>query len=364
VVTELNAKMLEFDFRNGPLRRKYDGLKYAVRNIEDILFELSLQQGPGSGDSNTNTHTHTDEAVASPTKRMRLGEAGTEESAVSVDAAVSGYRYLDSDEIDAIRARMDEYDQQRELVIKDARDVQKLAKQGVYAVIRGQLQEAQKKLDLAAKCADKIMLTVAQVPCGCCLWLLPVAFACDCCHIWSGPDSVTRCTVHGTGYSPITKSSILAVVCFRQQPTLRHGGFSNSLEEWAEGAITLEWAAHKRIPSREELRLVNANEYVGALADFTGEIGRLAVMHAGKRDFAAVKDIYQAELVVSGAISRLSGNRFGKKLEMVNQNAKKVGDVIYELTMLQRSGRSTRTKPADPSAAPAAGDGKTDGAED
>lgn len=36
--------MLQFDFRNGPLRRKYDGLKYVVRNIEDIVFELSLQQ--------------------------------------------------------------------------------------------------------------------------------------------------------------------------------------------------------------------------------------------------------------------------------------------------------------------------------
>jgi hypothetical protein len=197
VVTELNAKMLEFDFRNGPLRRKYDGLKYAVRNIEDILFELSLQQGHGSGDTNTNTHTHTDEAVASPTKRMRLGEAGTEECAASVDAADSGYRYLDSDEIDAIRARMDEYDQQRELVIKDARDVQKLAKQGVYAVIRGQLQEAQKKLDLAAKCADKIMLTVAQV--------LTLGF----CHIWSGLGTVVGCCAHRSGYNPLTKSLVV-----------------------------------------------------------------------------------------------------------------------------------------------------------
>lgn len=150
-----------------------------------------------------------------------------------------------------------------------------------------------------------------------------------------------------------------------QQPTLRQGGFSNSLEEWAEGAITLEWVANKRIPSMQELRLVNAGEYVGALADFTGEIGRLAVMHAGKRDFAAVHDIYQAELVVSHAISRLTGNRFGKKLEMVNQNAKKVGDVIYELTMLQRSGRSTRTKPADPGAVPTGSEGgKGDAAED
>jgi hypothetical protein len=39
----------------------------------------------------------------------------------------------------------------------------------------------------------------------------------------------------------------------------------------------------------QELRLINAAEYIGALSDFTGEIGRLAVMHAGKRDFQSVR---------------------------------------------------------------------------
>jgi hypothetical protein len=46
--------MLEFDFRNGPLRRKYDGLKYCLKTIEDISFELSLHEagtvgGPSTG---------------------------------------------------------------------------------------------------------------------------------------------------------------------------------------------------------------------------------------------------------------------------------------------------------------------------
>ena len=42
LVTQLNGKMLEFDFRNGPIRRKYDGLKYALKTIEDIVYEISL----------------------------------------------------------------------------------------------------------------------------------------------------------------------------------------------------------------------------------------------------------------------------------------------------------------------------------
>lgn len=42
MVTELNGKLLEFNFRNGHLRRKYDSLKYSLRNLENILCELSF----------------------------------------------------------------------------------------------------------------------------------------------------------------------------------------------------------------------------------------------------------------------------------------------------------------------------------
>ena len=44
LVMQLNEKALEFDFRNGHLRRKYDGLKYVIKTIEDITYELSLVQ--------------------------------------------------------------------------------------------------------------------------------------------------------------------------------------------------------------------------------------------------------------------------------------------------------------------------------
>lgn len=33
---------LKFDFRNSQLRRKYDGLKYTLKNMETMLYELSL----------------------------------------------------------------------------------------------------------------------------------------------------------------------------------------------------------------------------------------------------------------------------------------------------------------------------------
>ena len=42
VVEAVNARMMQFDFRNSPLRRKYDGIKYTVKRLQDILYELSL----------------------------------------------------------------------------------------------------------------------------------------------------------------------------------------------------------------------------------------------------------------------------------------------------------------------------------
>lgn len=164
VVTELNTKMLEFDFRNGPLRRKYDGLKYALRTIEDIIFELSLQS-PVITESDAST---VEAECASPTKKMRLNDTDTATSATDMNTsdelvASTGFRYLDAADIDAIRERMDRYDQLREQVIKETRDVQKLSKQAIFAVIRGQHGEAKKKLDQGAQFARRIMETVQQV---------------------------------------------------------------------------------------------------------------------------------------------------------------------------------------------------------
>ena len=43
-VEVLLAKLMEFDFRNGPLRRAYDGVKYAHKRLGDVLYETSLCQ--------------------------------------------------------------------------------------------------------------------------------------------------------------------------------------------------------------------------------------------------------------------------------------------------------------------------------
>lgn len=42
LVGDLFQELSEFDFRNGPVRRKFDGVKYAVRKIENVLYELAV----------------------------------------------------------------------------------------------------------------------------------------------------------------------------------------------------------------------------------------------------------------------------------------------------------------------------------
>jgi len=280
LVTELNGKMLEFDFRNGPLRKKYDGLKYALKTIEDVMFEMSMVDdafvtGTGTGGDSA---MHVDgDAGESPLKKAKV------EALMDVAA------------IDGIRARMEAYDKLREEVIKQSRDVQKLAKQAIFAVHRGNLKDCRKKLDDAMKVAMQILTIV------------------------------------------------------NEHPTLRHGAFSNSLEEWAEGAMTLEWAEHQRVMSMDEMKVVTYHEYVGALSDFSGEIGRMAVASAAKRDVEAVRRVLQADVAIAGALMLLNtSGRYTKKTDAVLMNLKKVEDIVYDLSMLQRGGRIGRARDPEP----------------
>lgn len=92
--------------------------------------------------------------------------------------------------------------------------------------------------------------------------------------------------------------------------------------------LTLHWAEKKEILSMAELGLVDASEYLGALSDFTGEIGRMAVTAASARRTEEVATILQADIVIYHALLKSnSSGRFNKKCEAVATNLKKVHSV-------------------------------------
>jgi len=42
LVSEIYGELLKFDFRNGDLRKKFDGIKYDLKKVEDLVLELKL----------------------------------------------------------------------------------------------------------------------------------------------------------------------------------------------------------------------------------------------------------------------------------------------------------------------------------
>jgi predicted translin family RNA/ssDNA-binding protein len=110
LVEALNAELMLFDFRNGPLRVKYDSVKYVIRRIEDTVFELSLQDG-----------------VELPAGATPVAGATATESTAGVPASTEAgadARVVDAKEFEQMRGEMEAYDALREDVIKKCRDMQ------------------------------------------------------------------------------------------------------------------------------------------------------------------------------------------------------------------------------------------------
>ena len=94
---------------------------------------------------------------------------------------------------------------------------------------------------------------------------------------------------------------------------------------------------------------LNTTEYVGALSDLTGEMGRIAVQRATVRDETAVKETHMALVIISAAMMQLNtGGKFTKKAEAVSGTLKKVEDIVYEIALVRRGGRAGRQREAEP----------------
>jgi hypothetical protein len=94
MVMAINGCLIAFDFRNGPLRRKYDGLKYALKTIEDLLFEQSLLN------DNQGSKNEADENEGNIAKKSKLEDTDSNNNndLVCVDVA----------EFDVMRKRYEE----------------------------------------------------------------------------------------------------------------------------------------------------------------------------------------------------------------------------------------------------------------
>ena len=109
-----------------------------------------------------------------------------------------------------------------------------------------------------------------------------------------------------------------------------------------EAMLFLEWFTRRRLLLLSDFEgIVTTVEYVGGISDFTGELGRLAIGSASRRDEEGVMQVFETGMVLSAVMMQLNiNNRFSKKTDAVVFNQKKVADIVYELCLLKMGGKT------------------------
>jgi len=201
------------------------------------------------------------------------------------------------------------YDAEREKVIKQSRDIQKNAKQAIYSLHRGSLDVAQKQLATCEEVAESL----------------------------SG--------------------------IFAQNPDLKYGSFSNSMEEYAEARIFKTFLDEGRLLGHIEISRVTRDEYLGGVLDFTGELNRYCIAKATVREVAEVRrcrDLVDALMALFLQFDFRNGS-LRKKFDALKYTLKKMENTLYELSLTESGfGKSQAVDDEEPVAAARDGDGADD----
>jgi predicted translin family RNA/ssDNA-binding protein len=195
----------------------------------------------------------------------------------------------------------------RETLIKKCRDGQKAAKQAIYALHREDFEKAKK---LIANCEKSILEDL----------------------------------------NPIV----------RQDSQLRFGSFASVLEEYAEAKLFYVWlagddgstdegissgkASGKLLQSSDFTAIpLEVEEYLGGLADLTGEVGRYAVKKGTMRDTESVKlslETCMSILYAFEGLIKIPGGGIQKKLDQLKRTVEKLEKMLYELSLSEATGRT------------------------
>jgi len=271
--------LLAFDFRNGPLRRKYDSLKYALKNLETVLYELSVAGAVGGN------------KLDGPAKKKAKTEGrGTGE------ASADSPSLLPKDDIEKIRERMEHRDKLRETLIKTCRDGQKQAKQAIFALHRNDMKTASTLLSKCEECVEQNLVPILrEEPC-----------------------------LRSGSFTGVLEEYVEAKL------------FAAWLEQSEE-------KKGRRILLPQEIPLPISNEeFLGGLMDLTGEIGRYAVQRGTVRDKAGVELCLQSSKTVYNGLKllgKIPGRSSAKKVAMVQKNVEKLERVLYEQSLMEMAGR-------------------------
>jgi len=282
LVHEILEYLLQFDFRNGFLRRKYDGTKYALKAVETLLYELSV------------TGASLDTSSEPEAKKPRIEEPNEGSSETNI-----------KEELEALRLRMEHRDSLRENLIKKCRDGQKAAKQAIYALHRKDFAKAAKLIKDCETCITQQLLPIVQ----------------------EEPPLKNSC------YGDVIEEYAEAKLFYAWLLGDNVGQFMDTEDAAAADGKLL-------LPNEFTVVELGPDEYLGGLCDLTGEIGRFAVQRGTARDYEGVHQCLEANAAILAAVQGLEKppNRINKKMQTLRQSVSKIQRMIYEMSLSKAAG--------------------------
>ncbi len=186
---------------------------------------------------------------------------------------------LDKKSFEKIRKELENFDSRREDTIINSRDIIRLSKQIIYSVHRNDL-------DSASKLIKEIKIKIKLL------------------------DKTKN---YDTGISSV------------------------AFQEYVEAIVFFEYAKNSSIPSSEDLD-VGVEEYLGGLADLTGELGRKAVHDAIRKDFDSCLKIKEIVEEIHGEFLKFDfrNGELRKKSDAIKWNLNKLEDLVLSLKVNNR----------------------------
>ena len=305
VVGALHEAMQAFDLRNGNLRRSFDSLKYVVRRLEDTIYELSLFPPPAAAAT----------AAAPPTAT----------AAAAAAAAAAPAPLVDVEALEAAREAYAALDAAREAVIKKCREPQKLAKQAIFALQRGDSTGGRRQLEAARKLARAVL----------------------------AEDVATNPALRQQGALKGMLEELAEAALFEAWMRGADAAAAASAAATADADADAAASSHPLLLRGDEALLgseLQPAEYLGGVCDLVGEIGRYAVRRATERDAAAVRASLGTAVAVQSAMLALGSSApkgLHKKADALRTAVRKLEQLLYELSLVERSGRVRDAPPLD-----------------
>jgi predicted translin family RNA/ssDNA-binding protein len=331
LVSQLHEYLSTHDFRNGPLRRRYDATsKYALKGLETLLYELTVVAGggevpaspttdhlPDSGDLRGCSAPSGPRSAKRPRSTSKQDKKARDDNEDDDDAA---WPLLPSRELRELRERMERRDELREALIKRCRDAQKWAKQSIFALHRGDHNRARKLLHDCRTCIGSSLLPVAR----------------------EEPPLRTAGPLSGV-LEEYAEARLFAVWLYGENSDNDEGSGGaeavSATNDKDERSVSHPTGTLLRPEQFDDVDL-SAEEYLGGLCDLTGEVGRYAVHRGTVRDVKGVQLCHRTVTDIFYAIETMERlpPGIGKKLDSVRIGIEKMERMLYELSLSEAAG--------------------------